>query len=103
MKQKALHLKNIADPNTVFVASTANKVVELQIPRALIGNPTGSMRIGVKGYQTQGAGTIISTDDVMTDSGNDYTVFDISQVPMFSSVLLVSIALLLMVLLARRE
>jgi len=95
--------QNIGDSNTLGVASATYNAIELQIPRSLIGNPQGNMRLSVKVYDTQGAGLISGPIDVVTDSGNDYTVLDIAAVPTFSNVGLVAMLSLLLIYLLRRR
>lgn len=94
--------EQVGDSNTIFESSEDNGVIELQIPRNLIGNPSGEIRIRVVDYQTNGAGNLVSLEDTMTEGGNDYTILDISNVPVFSSSLLAVLMLVGLVMFFRR-
>lgn len=86
--------------DTVFVA--INNVVEMQIPRAVLGNPTGTIELAAKVYEGLGAENICSGTDEMTDNGNTIATVDLTQVPFFSNAsLAVFIALLVGAYLSR--
>ncbi|AEK73244.1 peptidase S8 and S53 subtilisin kexin sedolisin [Thermococcus sp. 4557] len=80
------------DPDSVFVAG--GNVIEMQIPRASIGNPNGQIGISAQVYEGLGAGRICSGSDYMTDNGNTVTTVDLASVPFFSSVMMLALIVL---------
>ena len=90
------------DPtHTLFVAN--DNIIEMQIPRSIIGNPSGSIGLAAWVYEGLGGGTICSGYDIATDSGNVLTTVDLAEVPFLSNIGVAAVLLLLVALYVRRE
>jgi len=91
-----------SDPtNTVFVA--LNNVLEMQIPRGVIGNPSGTIGISAWVYEGLGADNICYGNDAMTDNGNTLTTVDLAQVPFSPNISLLVLATLGIVAYLRKQ